>query len=456
MERGLADDPLEPRTRRTLLAFAALSSAAFTARERGLGAWRDRITASAATAPAARLPGALPTPDHEPSDAVVDAILRAPPAPRPRTAPSHPIEDPQALAPFFARLARLEAHAPGATLRVAVFGDSVVADDKFPGRIRARLQALLGDGGPGFVLAAPPSRWYHQREVALASRGLSVRSVLQPPRDDARLGYAGVAFDVGDGRADVTITLRSPAAGPLRVAWWYLARPGGGSFGVRTNGGSAGSADTAAAQVGPAEHVVTAPAGATTLALTKTPGTGPVRLFGAVVERAEGGAVVDNLGIVGGTAAALRRGDPALWREHLRRRELSLAVFLLGANEAYHGAVDPARARDGFAAMLAPVRAAGVPCVVLSPLDQSVWSGDTLVTRPSVPLLVEAHRAAAHAAGCAFWNTFAWMGGRRAAVRWTRSLWMEPDHIHPTAAGAVRVADAFLEALLAARPEAAP
>lgn len=455
MVRGPTEDVVDPRTLRTVLAFAGFAVAAFVARERGLGALRARFAEPAgeahAPAPTAS-PGALAPPAAEPPDEVIDAILRAPPTPAPAAPPRHPIADAAALANFYARLDAIDAQRPGAFVRVAVFGDSVVADDKIPARIRARLQARFGDGGPGFVLAAPPSRWYHPRDVTLDARGFTVRTVVQDERPDDLLGYAGAAFDARDAGASVTLTLRAASPRPLRVAWWYLARPSGGSFDVRTNDRPATRVRTEIAVAAPAEHTITAPGGTRAVSLATVPDGGPVRLYGAVLEREGGGAVVDNLGLVGSSAAALRRGDEALWRAHLARRGVDLAVFLLGANEAYRGSIDPARAQRVFEAMLAAVRASSVPCAVMAPLDQGVVEGDAVVTRPTLPLLVEAQRAAARAQGCAFWDTFAWMGGRNAAARWERSFWMEHDHVHPTAAGAVRVADAFVDALLAARP----
>lgn len=457
MERGSTDSPIDARTLHTVLAFAALATCAFAARERGLSSLRARVSAPPLAVALARpsSPVGATTPAIEAPDEAIDAILTAPPAPSRPLPVRDAIENAAALDGFYARLAAVEAHTPRTLLRVAVYGDSVVADDKVPARIRARLQARFGDGGPGFVLASPPSRWYHHRDVALTARGFTVHTVVQDERPDALLGYAGMAFDARDAGASTTLTLGPRAVSPatLRVSWWFLQQPGGGSFEARAGGGAPERVRTDATVATPAEHTRSAPSGVRELTLQTTPGSGPVRLYGAVLEREGPGVVVDNLGLVGSSAAALRRGDERLWRAHLARRGVDLAVFLLGANEAFRGTIDPERSQRTFEAMLAAVRATpSVHCLVMAPLDEATVDGDVVATRPTIPLLVEAQRRAALAQRCAFWNTFAWMGGRGSASRWHRAAWMEPDLVHPTAAGAVRVADAMVDALLAARP----
>ena len=70
---------------------------------------------------------------------------------------------------FSSGLAR--ARAGAGVVRVSYYGDSVVSTDAIPGRVRSRLQALVGDGGPGFVWAALPHRFCHNEIVALANSG---------------------------------------------------------------------------------------------------------------------------------------------------------------------------------------------------------------------------------------------------------------------------------------------
>src|SRR5215468_5016772 len=53
----------------------------------------------------------------------------------------------------------------GRAVRVSWYGDSVVATDAIPGRLRTRLQTELGDGGPGFVYVLAPHRFCHHDAI---------------------------------------------------------------------------------------------------------------------------------------------------------------------------------------------------------------------------------------------------------------------------------------------------
>src|SRR3954466_1466055 len=72
----------------------------------------------------------------------------------PRTAP--PAQLAGKLDSWEAALAAQRAGTATHPLRISWFGDSVTADDHITNVVREKLQALLGDGGPGFVFAAPP------------------------------------------------------------------------------------------------------------------------------------------------------------------------------------------------------------------------------------------------------------------------------------------------------------
>jgi hypothetical protein len=89
-----------------------------------------------------------------------------------------PIEDSKgdALASFHGALRKLAAgeDADG-KVRVAVYGSSSVAADRYTGYLRGYLQQRFGDGGIGYVAAVPLWRWHRHNEVAVtATKGWSV------------------------------------------------------------------------------------------------------------------------------------------------------------------------------------------------------------------------------------------------------------------------------------------
>ena len=54
-----------------------------------------------------------------------------------------------------------------------------------------------------------------------------------------------------------------------------------------------------------------------------------------------------------------------------------------------------------------------------------------------MPLLVDAQRKAAHSQGCAFYSTYAWMGGKGSAQKWFRKGLVGSDFQHLSRKGAI-------------------
>jgi hypothetical protein len=85
----------------------------------------------------------------------------------------------------------------------------------------------------------------------------------------------------------------------------------------------------------------------------------------------------------------------------------------------------------------------------MSPTDQAEAKGDSYVSKPIIPVLVEAQRNAAHAQGCAFFSTFDWMGGKGSAAKWFKKHLVSSDFTHLSKSGALKVSDAVYDALMA-------
>lgn len=441
-------EPVHANTTVGLVALAAaLTSAGFTARGGGVDWARDRLrpprTVSAQhSAASAAQPAQPPAPDEPPPP--------PPPAPIAGALPRFPVIDPciarrgstceqRALSHFDDAVAR----AP--LLRVAHVGDSIVADDKITARLRARLQARFGDGGPGFVYASPPSRWYHHRLVNASARGWDVRSIVGDRAEDGRHGYGGAT---AEGRAGATARFETRGARASRVEVLYATGPDRGALAISVGDGTPTRVETRGA-LGDNAWEATLPDASHAIALRAE---GAVRVHGVVLERARG-AVLDNVGLVGNSARSLLASDEAHARAQLAHRAPALVIVLLGANEAAHAYEGP-RFEEGFRALLRRVRATEASCLVMAPPDTGVDDGAAIRSRDAIPRVVEAERRAAMAEGCAFWDTYAFMGGRGAVAAWRRWNWVEPDLTHPTAGGGARIADALFDALFARRREA--
>ena len=351
---------------------------------------------------------------------------------------------------FRAALARSRRGELGRALRLSMFGDSVVATDEIPGRLRHLAVASLGDGGPGFVYAHAPHRFCLHEAITRTAQGTwSTYAVSTTGIRDRWYGFGGSTSQTAGG----AVLTRIKGEPVTQVALHYLAQPRGGTLQILGDDAATplvsvdSRADTPTAQVAR----VSVPGGAGKVSVRSD---GPMRLFGMVLER-DGGAVVDNLGIVSVTAKNFTRNDRAHWISQVRARQPDLVMVMMGANEAQWlqgGAAEMREYTARFSELLAPIREGGAPCLVISPLDQVEVNEGNIVSRKIAPRLVEAQRAAAAVAGCGFFDTLAWMGGPGSAVRWRRRGWLGGDYIHLTKKGSEKLGDALYRALFEESP----
>jgi lysophospholipase L1-like esterase len=349
-------------------------------------------------------------------------------------------EDASALASFKTALARTDR-----PFRISWFGDSLTADDHMTHSLRTSLGAKLGDGGPGFLFAAPPHPYCQHRACRRApSEEWTVHGIagLVPP--DKLLGLGGSADTDRGGTIELV-----PTGAVASVDVHYLGEPGGGTIELLADRTSI--AKVATKNDAKASRFLRAdvPAGTKRIVLRAS---GNARLFGITLEAARG-AVVDNLGIVNATAKSMHdhERDDHL-RVQLAHRAPDLVIAMYGANEAEWLAPNGtgmAEHEQKLGDVLEAFRASGAACLVVSPLDQIDWRDPKQPPRASIPAMVDAQRRAAKRAGCAFWDAYAWMGGKGSSIGWHKRGLIVGDFQHPTSEGAATIADAIFGAVTA-------
>jgi lysophospholipase L1-like esterase len=351
-----------------------------------------------------------------------------------------------AMDAFYQAVADERAGKLGRPVHVSWYGDSVVATDALPGRLRQRMQAELGDGGPGFIYAIAPHRFCQHEQIARGtpddwqSHAISLQHTA-----DGFYGPGGASAETYGGH----IPLKLTAGTFTRAELYYLAQPHGGTLTVTADGSELIKADTRADAKAAAWAVGTRDKGARKLEIE---GKGKSRVFGITLENASG-AVVDNLGIVSVHVKSYAAHDEAHYAAELGHRGADLIMVMIGANEAQWLKPGDKAMKDyqaHYEKLLAPIRK-GRPeasCLVVSPTDQAEASGDGYASRPVMPVLVEAQHAAARAQGCAFYSTYAWMGGKGSAVKWSKRHYVNSDFVHLSKAGADKMADALFDVLM--------
>ena len=347
---------------------------------------------------------------------------------------------------FYRAIAASRKGTLGRAVRVSWYGDSVVATDDLPGRLRTRLQGELGDGGPGFLYIVPPHRFCQHTAVTRTGgdNWLSF-AVSMSHAGDHFYGPAGASVETTNASSGFKL-----ASGTASIAeLYYLAQPTGGTATVTADGAEIVKVATAADAKAPGWSVGTAAKGAKKFEVSAK---GKTRLFGISLENPTG-AVVDNFGIVSVHVKSYATADPAHWTTQLAHRSADLVMIMIGANEAHWLGPKDAATKDyqgHYEKLLAPIRKArpDATCLVVSPSDQAEAKDDAYVSRPIIPVLVAAQRKAAHAQGCAFFSTYEWMGGKGSAARWFKKHLVSSDFTHLSKQGANKLSDAVFDALM--------
>jgi len=357
---------------------------------------------------------------------------------------------------FHQQLAAASQGRPGTLARLLVYGASTLGNDGITSALRHRLQRRFGDGGKGFVPIAPAWPTQSHQDVRWERTGdpWLAQAVTHRGRSDGRYGLAGViATSQGHSRATFGTLEEGPLGRSLsRFELWYQEWPRGGEVEVLVDGGSPRRFSTRADVVADRVFSLTLDEGPHQLQVHAA--LGRSLLYGAVLETAGPGVVVDTAMLIGARANRLLNFDPAHWAGQIARRNPDLLVLLMGDNEIESDTRPPiAEFQRQFEEVIGRLRA-GRPeasCLILSATDHGVRVRGKIVTAPAVKETVTAQRAAAFAQGCSFFDLYAAMGGEGSMGRWFQATprlgW--GDLVHFTGKGSEVLGALIYKALLA-------
>jgi lysophospholipase L1-like esterase len=360
-------------------------------------------------------------------------------------------EDLARVRAVLAKAARKEGHT-----RLSFWGASHVAGEYFTGELRRVLQDRYGDAGHGFVMPAAPWKGYRASDVNLCTGGSWTSDFhnRQGGRDDGLFGPGGMSVE---GLAPTSFgwvqTTKSNPHGRAvtRFEVLYLRQPGGGALDLLVDAATPVRVPTRAGTLGPGAAVLEVPDGAHRLALYPA-GDGPVRVFGAVMERDVPGVIIDAMGVTGRTATSWLAWDADLQGAYLSRRPVDLAVLAYGTNEANDRSLDEAEYREDLTKVLTRFRKVlpNAACVLIGPSDRArKISGTTFAIWSHTAWVARVQREVGPTFGCVTWDLQEATGGPGSMVRWrgaTPQLGAD-DGIHFTAAGYRDIAARFVAAL---------
>ena len=373
------------------------------------------------------------------------------------------LDNPSGLARFFDALAKLDDGAAQEDVRVLQFGDSHTAADLETGTARRVLQARFGDGGRGFVALGRPWRTYLQD--GLHAPGMTREWSPEHGKldhghfvGDGCYGLGGVCLVTARRDARAWSEIESPAS---RIEVDYFEQPSGGSFDLIVDGHDLATVKTQAKTAESAFKSVDVPDGPHKIEV-RARGDGEVRLFGVSLDRAKVGLVLDALGINGARASTTLQWNESHMVEQIRHMAPQLVVLAYGTNESADEEPLDRIERQLVDALGRIARAApSASCMLLGPPDRAIPDpsagpsrdgGVVWVTSPRIQEIIEVERRVAGAAGCAFYDQLAAMGGPGTVAAWAE---LDPprarrDRTHLAREGYALLGNAFASDLLTA------
>lgn len=352
------------------------------------------------------------------------------------------------MAKVYDRLAALARGAAKDHVRIAVYGDSNMTMDFISGELRRVLQARFGDGGHGWVALGRPWPWYSHQDVRHdMGGGWRPFATSTHPTKDGFYGFANIAAESAKAGATTWVATALDGA-PVgksvsRFDVHFLKRPGGGAFDVRVDGSVVRTVDTAGEAFAAGFERVDVEDGPHELECV-VQGTGPVRVFGAALEREVPAITVDSLGVGALNFEQMQRVESTSRGAMLARRKYDLVVFLLGTNmfvPQLHGKWAKAVLADFRAAL----PEAGI--LIMSPPD-IVLHGSDAHSDPRIVALEKQMQQIAEENDCAYWDFRAAMGGDVAIKKFVKSGLAAPDYVHLSKDGGRLMGDRFAHALL--------
>ncbi|MBS2019584.1 MAG: hypothetical protein JST00_42375 [Deltaproteobacteria bacterium] len=357
------------------------------------------------------------------------------------------LERPQALRRMFESLARLEAGQAQDDVRIVQFGDSHTAADLETAVIRRALQARFGDGGRGFVAIGKPWRKWIQEGVRVGMTDWNPeRGKLEKGKfsGDGMYGLAGIGLESRSHGARAWTDISTKTA---RTEIAYLEQPNGGSFDVLVDGVRVVRIATRGERTQSAFRTFDVAELAAHQLEVRATGDGDVRVFGVSLDRAQHGVVFDALGINGARVTTCLQWNEMHWAEQLKHRAPSLVIFAYGTNESTDDQ-PPATYERQLVDLLGRV-ARSVPnasCMLMGPPDRAISNGkDGWMTAPKLLEIIASQRRVAEAAGCAFYDQLAAMGGEGTVAAWANEdpPRAQKDRVHLTREGYTQLGSSF-------------
>lgn len=333
-------------------------------------------------------------------------------------------------------------HTQGRRFHYVQLGDSHTAGDFMTGRLRARLQARIGDGGAGW--ASPvPVKGQRLGSVEIEQAGWE----LQSSRRGETADYPAGGLIARPSARSAELQLSVAASGdPQTVSLLVQQQPTDAPL-IVTDASGRRIAVASPIADGSWQNVEFTANLPIRMVAEESPGTA---IGGWWVSGSGSGAIVSALGI-NGSRLAHRIRWRADWPQDLVPAHPDVVALAYGTNEAFDDKLDGEETRNDLALAVAQVRGRFPSAAVLiigAPEALTATSGDCGVRAPSLDLVQRIQREVASAARTLYWDAQAAMGGRCSMKRWAGEALARKDGVHFTKDGYARLGDALYQGLV--------
>jgi lysophospholipase L1-like esterase len=158
----------------------------------------------------------------------------------------------------------------------------------------------------------------------------------------------------------------------------------------------------------------------------------------------------DVLGINGARAVRLLSWNEQSFMSSVTRRNPDLIILAYGTNEVTDNNWNIQSYQRMFVTIMRRFRRAAPNASILiyGPPDRAVRGAGGWQSVARMTALLEAQRRAAIEMGAAFWSSYAAMGGDSSMNLWVAKGLGQPDHVHLTARGYIRMGNMFYDDFL--------
>ncbi len=336
-----------------------------------------------------------------------------------------------ALDPFFKSLRELD-KGVAEKVRVAHFGDSHIAADIFTGRMRDRMQMRFGDGGRGFLLPGRPWSGYRPDNASTGHTGrwsfsnaLYARTKRTEHIGKGIFGLGGFAACTEE--PDASLFVELARSGEILLGEVYAAAgtegtatgTEGGRFCIETPRRAAECFDTRGGRAALGVYPFRLdPLEDKRVSIVQK--SGENCFLGVSVEDDAPGVVYDSLGINGARLSTLGNLTSPYFEEILVHRKYNLVILSYGTNETVGRSFDAAgylKKGDEVLGHLLDYLPGGA-CLLVGPPLFSTPRSKGVVPSPHIHKAIEVQKELAARHNCAYFDTYAWMGGDDALQRW--------------------------------------